>query len=123
MGLHALVLIRDWGLRELIRDLLLPEDEVRAVWPPSEKIRGDAGRPIQLLVVDEDDLPSGSPLSDLIRRWSGELPTVLLSSRVAAVKRQGRCLILPKPIPLPAFFTFVNALRQRPLPGSGTDVI
>lgn len=108
MGLHALVLVQDSGLRELIRDLLLPDDEVLAVWPPPDDLRGAA---TQLLVVDADDLPEGTPHRELIRRWSRELPTILLSSRVATARRHGVCLVLPKPIPLPLFYAFVDALR------------
>lgn len=111
MGLHTVMLIKDAGLQELIRDLL-PGDEVRAVWPPDEAILKDPRQPIQLLVVDEDDLPEGSPLAPLIRRGATELPTIILSSHIVAPRRQETCLTVPKPIPLPVFFSFVDSLRR-----------
>lgn len=119
MGLHTVMLIKDAGLQELIRDLL-PDDEVRAVWPPDEAILKDPRQPIHLLVVDEDALPEGSPLAPLVRRGATEPPTIILSSHIRAARQQGTCLMVPKPIPLPVFFSFVNALRQDALPSPGS---
>jgi len=112
MGLRALVLIRDADLEELILDLLRLEDEVFTAWPRSEELRRDG---IQLLVADVDDLPEGSRPRELVRRWSRWLPTILLSSRLAIARREGCCLALPKPIPLPLFVAFIDGLRPHGL--------
>lgn len=118
MKLRTVVLIRDAGVRELISDLLAG-DEVLALWPPDEGALEESLRPIHLLVVDEDDLPERDPLARLVQRRAKELPTIILSSHIGAAKRQGPCLTVPKPIPLPVFFSFVNALRQDASPSLG----
>lgn len=110
MKLRTVALIRDAGVRELIRDLLA-DDEVLALWPPDEGVLQNSPRPIHLLVVDLDDLSERDPFVRLIEGWARTRPTIMLSSRVVVPRRQGPCLTVPKPIPLHAFFSFVNALR------------
>lgn len=108
VGLRALVLIKDPDLEELIRDLLRPDDEVLAAWPPSQELRRDG---VELLVADEDEILKGSPVGELVRRWAAELPTIFLGSRLVGPRREGCCLVLPKPIPLRLFVAFVDELR------------
>lgn len=54
-------------------------------------------------------IPEGVATDHKIR--GADMPTVLLDSRLAVPRREGRCLALPKPIPLRLFAAFVDGLR------------